>query len=190
MEPVETVTANTGDTNFGPLLQRVAAANADGLLLWWSSITEVAKILQQRHDVGLEIPIFGSNAMVNSTVIDLATPELAVGAISATNYANSNPHPRTVEFEAKFKAATGKTPNDHAGLYYDAVYLLRAAAENSNGTGTAELRDGLRTIKDHCGVTSRFTFDEKGEPGESMLIVQNAEGGSQKVLKAFNYCES
>jgi branched-chain amino acid transport system substrate-binding protein len=189
LAPVDTITANTGDTNFVPLLQRVSVAKADGLLLWWSSITEVAKILQQRNDVGLKIPIFGSNAMVNSTVVDLATPQLAAGAISATNYANSNPHPKTVEFESKFKAATGKTPNDHASLYYDAVYLLRAAAEQGKGSSSTQLRDGLRAVKDFCGITSKFSFDAKGEPGNSMLIVRNKAEGGQEVLKAFNYCQ-
>lgn len=184
MTPVRAESVNVGDKDFTPQLLNIKNSGADGLL-WWGIIAETAIVLKQRSDVGFTGPIFGANALVNSTVLDLAGNN-ADGAIAATNYANSNSDPKTVEFEKKFRAKFNKVPNDHAPLYYDAMYLLQEAAKLGGGTSKEQIRDGMHKIKDLRMITSRFSFDDKGEPGTSMLIVQ-VKGKEQQVLKAYNY---
>jgi branched-chain amino acid transport system substrate-binding protein len=184
MAPVRSETVNVGDKDFTPQLLNIKNSGADGLL-WWGIIAETAIVLKQRHDIGFTGPIFGANALVNSTVLDLAGTN-ADGAIAATNYANTNPDPKTVEFEKKFRAKFNKVPNDHGPLYYDAMYLLKEAVRLGGGTSAEQIKNGLHKIKDLRLVTSRFSFDELGEPGNSMLIVQ-VKGTQQIVLKAYNY---
>jgi branched-chain amino acid transport system substrate-binding protein len=184
MAPIRSETVNIGDKDFTPQLLNIKNSGADGLL-WWGIIAETAIVLKQRHDIGFTGPIFGANALVNSTVLDLAGQN-ADGAIAATNYANTNPDPKTVEFEKKFRAKFNKVPNDHAPLYYDAMYLLREAVKLGGGTSGEQIAKGLHLIRNLRLITSKFSFDEKGEPGNSMLIVQ-VKGTQQIVLKAYNY---
>ena len=184
MAPTRSETVNVGDKDFTPQLLNIKNSGADGLL-WWGIIAETAIVLKQRHDIGFTGPIFGANALVNSTVLDLAGKN-ADGAIAATNYANTNPDPKTVDFEKKFRAKFNKVPNDHGPLYYDAMYLLKQAVQLGGGTSAEQIKNGLHKIKDLRLITSKFSFDELEEPENSMLIVQ-VKGTEQIVLKAYNY---
>lgn len=66
------------------------------------------------------------------------------------------------QFVEAYRAAYGLTPDIYAAHGYDAVRVLVAAIEGTDG-GPTEVWSGLRALRDFQGVTGPLQFDERGD---------------------------
>lgn len=62
-----------------------------------------------------------------------------------------------------------------AALYYDSVYMLKQAIEESGSTDPAVIKDALAAI-DFTGVTGHVKFDENGDPIKAFTIETFKDG--------------
>jgi branched-chain amino acid transport system substrate-binding protein len=152
----------------------VKAAKADGIL-WWGVVPESAVLQKAIKQLGYGGALFGANALVNASTINLSG-EAADGSIAATTFVGSDPDPQSQEFVRKYKKAYGEEPNDHAPLYYDMVKAVAEAARKAGSTEPAKVRDAMRQVT-YDAITGTMKWDAKGEyTSRSAVIVRIADG--------------
>ncbi|MCE5234973.1 MAG: ABC transporter substrate-binding protein [Eubacteriales bacterium] len=164
------------DMEYTAQLLAMQEAGVD-VLLCWEIATPSGFISKQIKQLGLDFTVVGSPAWTISDVIATAG-----GGHEGTYAINdgipwNEQHP-DAEIAAKaakfFERANGY--NNFAAAYYDAVYLVKQAAENAVAAGKTDdpetLVEYLLKIEDYVGCANTFSFDAKGEGVHSATIVQ------------------
>jgi len=177
--PVLIESYNTGDKDFTPLLAKIKASGADGILAW-AQMVEAGLIMKQKKSLDLKIPLVGSNSYVTKIAIDLAK-ENAEGVYSVADYVPTNPAPKTQEFAKKYKAKYNLETEFNAAMNYDALYLAAEAIKKAGSTDKNAVRQALGSIKDYVGVSTVFSFDENNVGGTAVSIVQVKNGQPQII---------
>ncbi|HLA98605.1 MAG TPA: ABC transporter substrate-binding protein [Anaerolineales bacterium] len=166
----------TGDQDFSAQLTKIKGAGCD-LLFTPQYYQEVPLIVSQAKDLGITMPIVGSDSWGDPQLLALCGASCE-GYYFSTHYVASGAKGATKEFIDKFNAKYGYIPGDVAALTWDAMRLAVQAMQNCGTiTGTladdrACIRDGLASIKDFEGITGNMTFDEQGDPIKCAVIVE------------------
>jgi len=177
--PVLIESYNTGDKDFTPLLAKIKASGADGILAWAQQV-EAGLIMKQKKSLDLKIPLIGSNSYVTKIAIDLAK-ENAEGVYSVADYVPTNPASRTQEFAKNYKAKYNLESEFNSAMNYDALYLAAEAVKKAGSTDKNAVRQAFGTIKDFVGVSTIFSFDENNIGGTAVSIVQVKNGAPQII---------
>lgn len=156
----------------------VKNAKADGIL-WWGLIPESAVLEKTTKQLGYEGPVFGANALVNVSTLDLAG-DAANGVIAATTFSSSDPDPKTQEFLKKYDVIYNGVPNDHAPLYYDMVMAIAKAVKTANSTDAAKVRDAMHQIS-YDGTTGTMKWEANGEFASLSAVIVKVENGKPVV---------
>jgi len=162
-----------GAVNFKTQLEKIKATNPDGLLVW-GLVHEGALAVRQARELGIDIPIFGSDGIAPSTLLDLAGPA-AEGIVLSFPYNPAQGGERGKIFIEAFRKAFGNEPDSFAAHGYDAMMLIAQAIRNSAGDGPS-IRDALSRITVYDGVTGRGGFDATGNETRSVELAQ-VKGG-------------
>lgn len=179
LEVVYTGECTTKDTDFTAQASQVVQSGAD-FLFYPCFLDTVPLLVQQARDAGFEGKIMGGDGWDGS---DTAGLESYFDNCFFTNhYSSEDTAPAVVEFVTKYKEKYGeKSLNACAALYYDAIYMLKAAAEKGGGTDTASLVKGITGLT-FTGVGGTFTMDENRNPAKS-VVINTFENGKVKWLK-------
>lgn len=158
----------TDAVTFSPLVVKALAQKPDGFILTCSS-EKAAKIIIELDKHGWKDK---SKILVFVSADD--TPLYTTGGeylngIYVYNYLNPDcKNPRWISFRRDYKADhDGIEPASLATIYYDCVYMVKEAIENTGVTGDPEklaeerikIRDYCRNIKGFEGI--QLTWDEK-----------------------------
>jgi len=170
----------TGDQDFSAQLTKIKSAGCD-ILFTPQYYNEVPLIVSQAKDLGITMPIVGSDSWGDPQTIELCGAECE-GYFFSTHYVASGATGATKEFIDKFNAKYNYIPGDVAALTWDSMLIVAQALQNC-GEITGDLaqdrtciRDGMAEIKDFDGITGKMTFDEQGDPIKCAVIVK-IEGG-------------
>lgn len=170
----------TGDQDFSAQLTNIAATDCQ-VLFTPQYYSEVPLIVGQAQDLGITIPIVGSDSWGDPQLLELCGAACD-GYFYSTHYVASGATGATKEFIDKFQARHNEVPSDVGALTWDAMQLAVQALQNC-GTLTGDIetdracvRDGLASISDFEGITGRMTFDEQGDPIKCAVLVQ-IQGG-------------
>ena len=162
-----------GETNFRTLITKAADANPD-FIYFPTHPVEAGLFLKQKEELDNTIPVLGSEATKDQTVIDTAGtgaegvyitfPKPAVGS------------PEYVTFEADYKAATGNDPGTFSAEGYDAAKILMWAVGNSDGTKDG-VKDRLYKAGIYNGASGSFEFDSYGEVEKpyTVFVIENGQ---------------
>jgi branched-chain amino acid transport system substrate-binding protein len=170
----------TGDQDFSAQLTNIRAANCD-ILFTPQYYSEVPLIVDQAQDLGLTMPIVGSDSWGDPQLLELCGAACN-GYFFSTHYVASGATGATREFIDKFNARHGEIPSDVGALTWDSMQLVVQALQNcGNITGNlandrACVRDGLAAVENFAGITGEMTFDEQGDPIKCAVIVQIQDG--------------
>lgn len=170
----------TGDQDFSAQLTNIGAADCD-IFFTPQYYSEVPLIVEQAQDLGITVPIVGSDSWGDPQLLELCGSDCD-GYFFSTHYVASGATGATKEFIDKFNARHNEIPSDVGALTWDSMRLMVQAMQNC-GTITGDLaadracvRDGLATISDFDGITGQMTFEEGGDPIKCAVIVQ-IQGG-------------
>ena len=172
---------NSGDKDYTPLLAKIKASGADGILAW-SHMVEAGLIMKQMKALDINVPLIGSNSYATKIALDLAKAS-AEGVYSVADYAHTSPAPKTVEFAKKYKEKYKIDSEFNAAMNYDAVSLAIEAFTKAGSTDKKKVRDTLASIKDYVGVSTTYTFDKNNVGGTGVWIVQ-VKNGAPVVIEA------
>jgi len=186
---LEDVEVPTDAVSFGPLVVKALAENPDGIIFAVHP-EKVAKIILELQSRGWED---NSKLLVFSSADDGALYTIGgdnLNGVMIYNYVDPGlDTPRWQAFREAFKADhEGMEPFSLSPNYYDAVYMIKEAIENTGVTGDpAKLKEERILIRDYCNNIQNFEglfFDwsnKDGVPLDKPLFLFQIEDG-QKVL--------
>ncbi|MBP8948395.1 MAG: ABC transporter substrate-binding protein [Candidatus Promineofilum sp.] len=170
----------TGDQDFSAQLTKIGATDCQ-VLFTPQYYSEVPLIVSQAQDLGLNIPIVGSDSWGDPQLLELCG-DACNGFFYSTHYVASGATGATKEFIDQFTARHNEIPSDVGALTWDSMLIVAQALQNC-GTLTGDLatdracvRDGMAAIRDFEGITGTMTFDEEGDPIKCAVIVQIQDG--------------
>jgi len=133
---------------------KVKAANPD--ILYFPMFTNAVIGFNQMKELGITLPVLGSDSFIDEKVSKLPSAEGAVFTAAKTN----NPE----DFQKKIKEATGKTSGLFTPYGYDAMMVMAQAINNAGSTDHQAIRDALAKIKyDKSVAVPVVEFDENGD---------------------------
>ncbi len=177
----------TGDQDFSAQLTKIKATDCQ-VLFTPQYYSEVPLIVEQAQDLGITIPIVGSDSWGDPQLLELCG-DACEGFFYSTHYAASGATGATKEFIDKFQAHHGEIPSDVGALTWDSMQLVVQALQNCGSLGGSLeenrtcVRDGMAAIEDFEGITGTMTFDEQGDPIKCAVIVQ-IQGGEAVFYKS------
>lgn len=178
------------DADLSPLLNKIKRSNAQAVINWSSSRAPVVMTTNYRQ-VGLELPLYHSHAVLNpaflkataasSEGVMVAGPKLDAGDALDDKDAQKA---AINEFRKQFRAKYNEEPTQFGAAAYDAMNLLVAAMKRANND-ESKLCGAIEASKNHVGVYGVFNFtpaDHAGLTADS-LVMFKAEGGAWKLMK-------
>lgn len=169
-------------TDFSVQLQK---ANDNGAELVFLPIyyTEASMILTQAASAGYNFKFFGCDGLDGILGVDNFNTALAEGVMLLTPFAADAKDEATKKFVADYEAAYGETPNQFAADAYDAVYIIKAAAEKANVTpsmGISAMCDALSQAMTEISVDgltgAAMSWDAEGAVNKSPKAMEIKNG--------------
>ena len=179
-QPFEIVAAEafTDDskTDFTVQLQKAKDAGAE-LVFLPIYYQEASLILQQAATMEFAPKFFGCDGLDGILNVENFDLNLTKDVMLLTPFAADAQDEKTQKFVSDFQAAYGDVPNQFAADAYDAIYIIKAAAEKAGITpdmSTSDMADAMKK------AMTEITFD--GLTGAGM--VWSADGEPTKAPKA------
>ena len=179
--------AFTADSNkdFSTQLQKAKDAGAD-LVFLPIYYTEASLILNQANTMGYAPKFFGCDGMDGILQVDNFDTKLAEGLMLLTPFAADADDELTQKFVTAYKEKYGETPIQFAADAYDAIYAIKAAAEEAGITPETSVSDTCDKMKEAMlkvtvnGLTGEnMTWTEDGEPHKAPKAVKVVDGAYQ-----------
>ena len=148
-----------GETSFEAQLERIRNSKPDAVLLWGNAL-EMALILNQMREMGMEYPVYTSDRSVNPLFLEIAGNN-ADGVVTTCQY---NPHadiPALKAFQKNYKERFGQEPDVFAAHAYDGMNITIDAIQKA-GLNRALIRDlltDLKTFQGYQGITGEIILD-------------------------------
>ncbi len=167
IEIVYTGECTTKDTDYTAQVSQAVASGAD-FLFYPCFLDTVPLLVQQARDAGFEGAIMGGDGWDGSNTTGL---EAQFENTYFTNHYSSEDTAEEVQaYVTKYTEKYGtESLNAIGACYYDAIYMIKAAAEKSGATDTEALKAGMTGLT-FSGVTGTFTLDSNGDPEKNIVI--------------------
>ncbi|MGN1339153.1 MAG: ABC transporter substrate-binding protein [Oscillospiraceae bacterium] len=192
-QPFEIVAAEafTDDSKSDFSVQITKAKDAGAELVFLPIyFQEASLILQQANSLGFAPKYFGCDGLDGLLDVENFDISLSEGVMLLTPFAADATDDATVSFVNAYTAAYGDTPIQFAADAYDAMYIIKAAAEKANITANmsvSEMGDALKAAMTEItvdGLTgSGITWDAAGEPTKEpkavKIVITEAEDGTK-----------
>ena len=181
--------AFTADSNkdFSTQLQKAQSAGAE-LVFLPIYYTEASLILNQANTMGYAPKFFGCDGMDGILQVDNFDTKLAEGLMLLTPFAADADDELTQKFVTAYKEKYGETPIQFAADAYDAIYAIKAAAEEAGITPETSVSDTCDKMKEAMlkitvnGLTGEnMTWTEDGEPHKAPKAVKVVDGAYQAM---------
>ncbi len=163
------------DQDFKSTLTKIKVMNADTIFIP-AYYEEVGKIAKQARELGINIPLIGTDGFDDPKVVEIAGAEALNNTFFSNHYSVQDTDPRIQRFVAAFKAEYGQEPNALAALGYDAALMVIDSIKRANSTDPAKLRDALEQTKDLQVVTGVITMDANHNPIKSGVVIEMKDG--------------
>lgn len=164
------------NTDFSVQLQKAQDAGAE-LVFLPIYYSQAALILQQANKMGYAPQFFGCDGLDGLLTVEKFDTSLAENVMLLTPFAADAKDEATQKFVEAYKTAYNEIPNQFAADAYDAVYAIKAAAEQANVTPDMSISDMCEAMKK--GMTE---ITITGVTGENMKWT--ADGEPDKAPKA------
>lgn len=176
--------AFTADNNkdFSTQLQKAKDGGAE-LVFLPIYYTEASLILNQANTMGYKPQFFGCDGMDGILQVENFDTSLAEGLMLLTPFAADATDDLTVKFVTNYEDKYGETPIQFAADAYDAVYALKAAAEDADLNPEMSISDMCDAMEKSMlnikldGLTGEgMTWTEDGEPHKAPKAVKVVDG--------------
>jgi branched-chain amino acid transport system substrate-binding protein len=165
---------STGDSDFSAQLTKIAQTNPD-VIFTPQYYNEVPLIVQQARELGITVPILGSDSWGTPDLLDLCCDDCE-GLFFSTHYAPDIATDVAQTFITNYEELYGEKPDDVAALTYDAFQMMFKAIQDAGALDKQQIRDALAAIDRFEGVTGIMSFDEQGDPTKCAVIIQIKDG--------------
>ncbi len=150
---------NQGDTDFKTQLSKIKAAKPQAIYLV-THPAEGALILKQAKELGIKLPIIGTETLKDESFVKLASD--SAEGIMMTFSRIDKTSDSYKKFEEEYKKYYNEEPSAYSPEAYDAVNSLVKAIEISDGSSKG-IKNALYTIQNYQGASGTISFDENGD---------------------------
>lgn len=170
----------TQETDFRPQLKRIKMSGAQ-ILFTPQHYNEVPLIVRQAQEIGLNIPIVGSNSWAGGDLVGECGSDCD-GLVFTGNYAPGGATGINKQFVDAYTAAYNKAPDEPAALTWDAIRALLQAIQNTGGltgsllTDRIAVNNSLAQLKNFDGASGMMSFNPSGTPEKCTIIVKIVDG--------------
>jgi branched-chain amino acid transport system substrate-binding protein len=163
------------DQDFKATLTKIKAMNPDVIFLP-AYYEEVGKIVKQAREMGINVPIIGTDGWDDPKVVDFAGAAALNNTYFSNHYSSQDTDPNVVKFIEAYKQEYNQEPGAMAALGYDAGLLLIDAITRANSTEPAKIREALEQTKGLQLSTGLLTMDAKHNPIKSAVVIEMKDG--------------
>ena len=168
------------DQDFKATLTKLKTANAD-ILFVPAYYEEVGKIVKQARELGMTMPILGTDGWDDPKVADIAGADALNNTFFSTHYSDKDEEVRG--FVDAFHQKYGHAPNVFAALGYDAGKMLIDAIRRAGSADPEKIRQAIEDTKDLKVGTGTITMDKNHNPIKQAVILENKGGDRVMVAK-------
>ena len=168
------------DQDFKATLTKLKTANAD-ILFVPAYYEEVGKIVKQARELGMTMPILGTDGWDDPKVADIAGADALNNTFFSTHYSDKDEEVKG--FVDAFNQKYGHAPNVFAALGYDAGKMLIDAIRRAGSADPEKIRQAIEDTKDLKVGTGTITMDKNHNPIKQAVILENKGGDRVMVAK-------
>ena len=182
---VDKVSFQSGDKDFQATLSKIKSEDYDAIVMP-GYYNETGLITKQARELGIEQPILGGDGFADPTFITLAGDAAATNVYYVSGYsAKALANETTTKFIAAYQAKYKSEPSMFDALAYDAVYMVKQAAEDTKAKTSVDVKDGLAKLKGFKGATGYITVDKDHNPVKDAVVVklENGKEASATLVK-------
>lgn len=169
-----------GERTFGPTLQEWKAMDIDAIVLA-GEVPSAAVFVSQARRLGIRTPIVGGDAMSSPGLMAVAGAA-SEGMFVAAFFHPDEPRPEIGRFVANFKKKFGVDPDAGSALGYDCVRVIAEGMRQAGSAVPEKVALALHALKGWQGVTGTFSFDEKGDLPNKLIVRTMVRGGRFEYL--------
>ena len=149
-----------GATTATPQMQKIRAANPEAMFLAGVLTAENVLIFRAYRELGLKFPIHSSYNL-SVPIYETVAKGLVNGVTFVDAYDPDKPEVKA--FQAAYKKAVGKEPQNLHGYGYDGIHLVAEAIRRAGSTDKEKIRAAMQQTN-YAGVMGakgmRYTFPE------------------------------
>ncbi|CAM3024011.1 ABC transporter substrate-binding protein [Lactococcus laudensis] len=182
---VDKVSFQSGDKDFQATLSKIKGEDFDAIVMP-GYYNETGLITKQARELGIEQPILGGDGFADPTFITLAGDAAATNVYYVSGYsAKALATDTTTKFIAAYQAKYKSEPSMFDALSYDAVYMVKQAAEDIKAKTSVDVKDGLAKLKNFKGATGEITVDKDHNPVKEAVVIklENGKEASATLVK-------
>lgn len=167
---------NPGNREFRTILTKIARERPDGVFLGMF-YEDGAALLQQRRQLAMRMPFYGTGSLYEPKLIELAGPG-AEGLRLSTGFMVNSPEPAVAAYVQEYQRRYNSEPNMFSAQAFDAANIMFEAIARAHPNVTRQsVRDQLAATRDFPGITGSTTFDPQTREPTKQLARMQIENG-------------
>lgn len=163
------------DVDFKASLTKIKATNPEAIYIP-GYYEEVAKIIKQAREIGLNVPLLGCDGWDSPKLVEIAGKEATNKCYFSNAYTAEDKDPGVQKFISAYKAKFNKVPDVFALEGYNAGLVLFNALKTANSTDGTKIAEALAKTKDLQVANGKFSYDEKHNPVTTALVIELKNG--------------
>lgn len=181
---VDSQTYSEGDKDFNAVLTSFKSKNVDAIYVP-GYYTEVGLIVKQARQIGIKVPIVGSDGMADPKLVQIAGPKNATSIFYTTPFSTrvAAKDPTASKFMQAYRDRYHEEAPTFSALAYDAVYMVKQAIEMGKSDDSSKITANLAKIKNFNGVTGKITVNKTHDPEKPIAIEQLTNGKVSDTFK-------
>lgn len=164
------------DIDFKAALTKIKAANPEAIYIP-GYYEEVAKIIKQTREIGLNVPLIGCDGWDSPKLVEIAGPEALNNTYFSSAFSVQDQTESVQKFIADYKAMYQKDPDIFCMQGYNAGLVLADALKRAgDGADGAKLAAAIAATKDLPVASGKLTYDKDHNPIISAIIIEMKDG--------------
>ena len=164
------------DIDFKAALTKIKAANPEAIYIP-GYYEEVAKIIKQTREIGLNVPLIGCDGWDSPKLVEIAGPEALNNTYFSSAFSVEDQTESVQKFIADYKAMYQKDPDIFCMQGYNAGLVLADALKRAgDGADGTKLAAAIAATKDLPVASGKLTYDKDHNPIISAIIIEMKDG--------------
>lgn len=163
------------DVDFKAALTKIKATNPEAIYIP-AYYEEVAKIIKQAREIGLNIPLLGSDGWDSPKLAEIAGPAALNNTYFCSAYSAQDQEPSVQKFIKNYKAMYNAEPDNFSIHGYDAAVIVLEAIKRAGTTDGVKVAAEMAKTKDLQVATGKVTYDSKHNPIAGAVIIELKDG--------------
>ncbi len=164
------------DIDFKAALTKIKAANPEAIYIP-GYYEEVAKIIKQTREIGLNVPLIGCDGWDSPKLVEIAGPESLNNTYFSSAFSVQDQTESVQKFIADYKAMYQKDPDIFCMQGYNAGLVLADALKRAgDGADGTKLAAAIAATKDLPVASGKLTYDKDHNPIISAIIIEMKDG--------------